>query len=162
MLAGCLCASLFLAARRRGQERRLMAGLAAGGGVLALAGHLLPPLRFLPEAGSTDWWVDPRTFLLRLGIVLLLLGVTFLYGLARSPRKSLLLDVSRESLFVYVAHLLLIYGPFWGGKSTADVVGRTQGPLVCLLASIVLAALMVAGARAWGRVSQRKALVAGR
>jgi uncharacterized membrane protein len=161
MLAGAVCASLFLSARRSSKERRLMAGLTALGVVLTFAGRLLPPLRFLPEAASTDWWADPRTFLLRLGLVLLLLGACFLYGLVHCPRKSLLLDVSRESLFVYVAHLLLIYGPFWGGKSTADVVGRTQGPLVCLLASIALAALMVAGASAWGQVKQRKALVTG-
>ncbi|MFB3778949.1 MAG: heparan-alpha-glucosaminide N-acetyltransferase domain-containing protein [Bryobacteraceae bacterium] len=160
MLAGALCASLFLAERRKENERGFMAWLAVVGLALAAAGHFLPPLRFLPRAQDADWWADPRTFLLRLGLVLLLLGACFLYGLRRSPRKSVLLDVSRESLFVYVAHLLIIYGPFWGGKSMADVVGRTQGPLVCLLASVALAAVMLAGARAWSRLKRRPAIPA--
>ncbi len=182
MLAGAVCASLFLAFRRAGavgqaisvcgrqgrrqktiacptvKERRFMAGLAAAGALLAVAGRLLPPLGFLPEAASTDWWADPRTFLLRLGLVLMLLCACYLYGMTRSPRNSVLLDVSRESLFVYVAHLLVIYGPFWGGRSTADVVGRTQGPLMCLAATVALAALMIAGARVWGQIKQRKRL----
>jgi len=162
MLAGAAFASWFVGARRRGMERPFMLQLAVLGIACILVGQFAGPFRFLPEAASTNWWADPRAFLLRLGIVLLLLGACYCYGLARTPRKSPLLDVSRESLFVYVAHLLLIYGPFWGGRSTAEVVGRTQGPVTCLVASVALASLMVAGARAWSALKQRKILPHGR
>jgi uncharacterized membrane protein len=155
MLAGATCASLFLAFSRSRSVRRFMAGLAAAGALMAIAGRLLPPLSFLPGAVNTDWWADPRTFLLRLGLVLLLLCACYLYGVVRSRQGSILLDVSRESLFVYVAHLLVIYGPFWGGRSAADVVGRTQGTLACLAGTAALAALMIAGARTWGQIKQR-------
>ena len=154
MLAGVACASWFLDARRRGAERSFMLQVAFVGIAWVLVGKYSGPFRFLPEADSTDWWADPRTFLLRLGIVLLLLGVCYSYGLMRAPSKSFLLDVSRQSLFVYVAHLLVIYGPFWAGRSTADVVGQTQGPAICLAASVTLAGMMVAGARAWGALKQ--------
>ncbi len=158
MIAGALCAHVFLPARRQGRERQFMTGVAVLGAAMALAGYFLPPLSFLSAAAGASWKADPRTFLLRLGIVLLLLWVCWLYGLFRSPRQSLLLDVSRESLFVYVVHLMLIYGPIWGGASVSDMVGKTRGPAECAAASVVLAVLMVAGARGWGAIKRRRSL----
>jgi surface polysaccharide O-acyltransferase-like enzyme len=154
MLAGAVCASWFLAARGSGREKQFMTGLAAAGAVMVVLSRLLPPLGFQTKA----WVADPRTFLLRLGIVLLALAACWVYALYRAPRKSLLLDVSRESLFVYVAHLLVIYGPIWMGHSLADIVGMTQGPLMCALGSVALAALMVGTARGWGAVKRRRSL----
>jgi hypothetical protein len=72
------------------------------------------------------------------------------------------LDVSRESLFVYVAHLTLIFGPFWMGKSLADIVGMTQGPLPCALGSVALAGLMILSAKAWPVLRQWLATAASR
>jgi uncharacterized membrane protein len=158
MLAGAICAAWFLTVQGKGREKQFMTGLAAAGAAMVLLGRLLPPLRFLPEGATAAWQADPRTFLSRLGIVLLLLSACWVYGLFRAPRKSLLLDVSRESLFVYVVHLLVIFGPFWRGGSLADIVGKTQGPLGCTLGSFALAALMVGTARGWGAVKQRRSL----
>lgn len=154
MLAGAICASGFLAARGQGKEKQFMAGLAAGGAVMVVLGRLLPPL----GSPTAAWQADPRTFLSRLGIVLLLLVACWIYGLYRAPRKSLILDVSRQSLFLYVVHLMLIYGPFWMGRSLADIVGMTQGPLPCALGSVALAAVMVGTARGWGAVKRRRSL----
>jgi uncharacterized membrane protein len=159
MLAGAVCASWFLAARGNGREKRFMTGLAASGALMVVLGNVLPPLRFLPEGATAAWVADPRTFLSRLGIVLLALAACWVYGLYRAPRKSLLLNVSRESLFVYVAHLLVIYGPFWMGSSLADMVGMTQRPLSCALGSVALAAMMVGTARGWGAVKRRRSLL---
>lgn len=152
MLAGAVCASWFLAARGKDREKQFMAGLAAAGAVLVVLGN------FLPEGATAAWQADPRTFALRLGIVLLALAACWVYGLYRAPRKSVLLDVSRESLFVYVAHLLVIYGAFWMGRSLADIVGKTQGPLSCTLSSVALAAVMMGTARGWGAVKRRRSL----
>jgi uncharacterized membrane protein len=158
MLAGTLCASVFLPAKRRGRELQCMTGVAVVGAAMALLGYFLPPLRFLPEAEATTWKADPRIFLLRLGSVLLLLGACWLYGVFRSPSQSVLLDVSRESLLVYVAHLMLIYGPFWGGDSLAGIVGRTRGALECVVGSAVLAVIMMGAARGWGVIKRRRSL----
>jgi uncharacterized membrane protein len=158
MLAGTLCASVFLPAKRRGREWQCMTGVAVVGAAMALLGYFLPPLRFLPQAEAATWKADPRTFLLRLGIVLLLLGACWLYGVFRSPSKSVLLDVSRESLLVYVAHLTLIYKSFWGGGSLAYRVARTWSPLECGLATMALAAMMIGAARGWGAIKRRRSL----
>ncbi len=158
MLAGAICAAWFLAARGKGKEKQFMAGVAAAGTLMVVLGRLLPPLGFLPEGATAAWQADPRTFVSRLGIVLLVLATCWVYGLYRAPRKSLLLDVSRESLFVYVGHLLVIYGPFWRGRSLSDMVGQTQGPLLCALGSLALAAVMMGTARGWGAVKRRRSL----
>jgi uncharacterized membrane protein len=150
MIAGAACASWFLAARAAGKERQFMGWLAGAGLLLLLMGL------FLPGGATASWQADPRMLLLRLGIVLLLLTACWLYGLVRAPRKSLLLDVSRESLFVYVAHLLIIYGPFWKGHSLASLIGMTHGPAWCAVGSLALAALMLGGARGWTAVKRRR------
>ncbi len=155
MLAGAACGSWFLSARRAARERQFMWIVAVVGAAWVITGRFAAPFGFLPQAAQTDWWADPRTLLLRLGIVLLLLCVCYLYGLWRQPLTSPLLDVSRESLFVYVAHLLVIYGPFLGGRSLADAVGQRLGPAACAVASLALAVLMIAGARFWGPLKQK-------
>ena len=141
MLAGALCASCFLASL----ERRFMAVTAALGAGMALVGKAMPSL-------SPNWRADPATFLMRLGIVLMLLAICWLYGLYRQPPRSVLLDVSRESLFVYVVHLTIIYAPIMAGVSLVSLIGKTRTPLECALGSVVLAALMIGGARAWSMV----------
>jgi uncharacterized membrane protein len=157
MLAGAICASWFLAARGKGKEKQFMAGLAAFGALMVVLGDVLPPLGFLPEGATAGWRADPRSFFSRLGIVLLVLAACWVYGLYRAPRKSLLLDVSRESLFVYVVHLLVIYGPFWTGGSLSYIVGKTQGPLACSLGSAALAGLMILSAKTLRVLKQRRA-----
>ena len=141
MLAGALCASCFLASL----ERRFMAVTAGLGAGLAVLGKTVPSL-------SPNWRADPATFLMRLGIVLMLLAICWLYGLYRQPPRSVLLDVSRESLFVYVVHLTIIYAPIMAGVSLVSLIGKTRTPLECGVGSVVLAALMIGGARAWSMV----------
>ena len=157
MLAGALCASWFSATREGEGQERFMAGLALLGGALLLLGYTLPPLSFLPRASAPDWRADPRSFLLRLGLVFLLLLACWLYGRWRAASESWILLVSRESLFVYVAHLTVLYGRYWNGESLADRLGNRQGPLVCAAASVALAVVMVFGARLWERFKRWRA-----
>jgi len=65
------------------------------------------------------------------------------------------LDVSRESLLVYTAHLLFIYGLFWNEKSLAFWCGGTFGIGQCVMATLGLILLMVASAKIWGWLKQR-------
>ncbi len=156
MIAGAACASWFLAARKAGKEKPFMTRVAGAGLLMILLGFLLPPLSFLPAGATAGWKADPRTLLQRLGIVLLLLTACWVYGLIRAPKRSFLLDVSRESLLVYVVHLLVIYGPFWKGDSLSYLIGTTRTPLECAMGSVALATLMVLMAKGWGEFKKRK------
>jgi uncharacterized membrane protein len=151
MLAGALCASLFLDARE--QESRFMLWLSGLAAVFVALGLALPELPLAPGSTETPWQADPRTFILRLGLVFVLLCVCWLVDRRRQSGESWLFLVSRESLFVYVAHLAVLFAPVFGGRSLADVAGKSMGPGWCVLASLALLAAMVIGARGWRRVA---------
>jgi hypothetical protein len=60
------------------------------------------------------------------------------------------LDVGRESLMVYTAHLLVIYGRFWNERSLAFYYGETWSVTQCIASTLLLAAVMSAAAIGWG------------
>lgn len=145
MLAGALGASLYLSPSA---GDRILPGMAASGLLLAIMSGLARTGR----ASNVPWAADPRTFFLRLGIVLGLLGACWWAGRRGEPRThSLLLTMSRESLFIYVAHIVLLFAPLWAGRSLAQILGRTHGPVYCAAASAVLIALMALAASLWAR-----------
>lgn len=154
MLAGALCADLFLAARDR--ESRYMRWLAGWAAVFVTLGLLLPDLTLTPAETGMSWHADPRTFILRLGLVLLILCFCWLADRRRSSGNSWLFLVSRQSLFVYVGHLAILFAPVLGGKSLAQAAGQSLGPVSCMLASAALLAVMVVGAEGWSRWRARE------
>lgn len=90
---------------------------------LILSGLLVPPFIYLARSvgpsmpwDSTWWQASPGLFLFRLSGIALLWGALYLFEARlrrfRSGRVTTLLG--RESLFMYVSHLLIVYGD--GGK----------------------------------------------
>lgn len=71
------------------------------------------------------------------------------------PVLPFVFDVSRESFLVYVAHLLIIYGEYFNGKSIESLYGKTFNILDCAIATLVLVALMIATAKFWGWLKGR-------
>jgi len=157
MVAGALCASLFLDARRNGHEQRFTLYLFSTGLAFTILGQTLPEGLLHPGIATTSWQANPRTFVLRLGLVLLLLVAWQLLEKSRVPGDRWLLLVSRESLFVYVVHLSILFIPMLGTRSLARVVGRTLGAGQVALASLVLLVAMIAGAWGWNRLKARLA-----
>jgi hypothetical protein len=124
-------------------------------GVLIVAGSLLIELPVRFAGVSTAIRANPLFFGSRLGIVLLLMLICWYYVEKRRPEQSFVLDVSRESLLVYTAHLLFIYGRFWNEKSLAFWYGGTFGISQCVMATFGLILLMIASAKTWGWLKQR-------
>jgi len=150
MLAGALCASLYPAAPAQGGERVVWPQLAGAALALIAFGALAPPLTWLPGGASANWAADPRSFALRLGIVLALLWACRACAQRHHARESSwLLIMSRESLFVYVGHILFLFAPLAGGRSVAQLLGQSHSPLFCALASLILIAVMTAAAWLW-------------
>jgi uncharacterized membrane protein len=124
-------------------------------GVLIVGGTLLSELPVRIPLVSSAIRANPLFFASRLGIVLLLMLLCWYYAERRKTEKSFVLDAGRESLVVYTAHLLVIYGQYWNDKSLAYWHGGTLGVVQCILATLGLMILMVAGAKVWGATKRR-------
>ncbi|MEK6650041.1 MAG: heparan-alpha-glucosaminide N-acetyltransferase domain-containing protein [Bacteroidota bacterium] len=104
---------------------------------------------------ANPWFVAER-----LGALLVILSLLGSWSLRRSGTPFILRDVSRESLQVYVAHLMIIYGDWIDGSSLAyhykqrfDLVS-VAGITVALMAAMVLTAW---GWQTWKRASPESA-----
>lgn len=98
---------------------------------------------------------DPLFFLLRFGLVLLLLAACRWWVLYRKTERSFLLDAGRESLLVYVGHLQILYATVFGLPSLVHWIAGSFSPLECLAATMALAAIMVVASKYWGALKQR-------
>jgi uncharacterized membrane protein len=157
LLLGAVTGHLFMNARARaeeGAERHFMRGLAAAAvGVLLLSLASAPFERLLYPVYNY-WRTGPSFVFLRLALVALILYGLFLYEKRRGvSARSLVTLAGRESLLVYVAHLMLIYGQFVG-PSLAERTRGTFGYLESSAFTVALVALMFGAALGWERLKK--------
>ncbi len=162
LLAGAVAGLLAGQARRRGREKEFFRRLAAAGLALTLV-SLLAPLRPLQAAGAgVPWKETPAGFFTRLGLVLLLLCLGRAWEAWLRGRPTWVAVAGQESLPVYVVHLQIVYGSYFGGHSLSYLVGKTCPPLGVAIMASALVALMVALAVAWNRLKRRRPVPARR
>jgi membrane associated rhomboid family serine protease len=128
--------------------------LALLAGILLLGGTFLVDLPSKIPFMSTAIRANPVFFASRLGIVFLLLVACWYYAEWRKTERSVVLDVSKESLLVYTAHLLVIYGRFWNGNSPAHSYGGSFSISQSVVATVGLILLMLVLAKGWTTLKQ--------
>lgn len=159
MLIGGAVALRYLEKTEAGREREFIWRTAwVGMGLIALA-HLVSWFPLRQDYLTSSPQANPLLFATRLGCVLLLLTACW-HCSTRLGEWSFILDASRESLFVYVAHLVIIYSLSWHKVTLAKAYGKSLGVMECLLVSLMLIALTGLGANVWGRLKQRSASAA--
>jgi len=106
-----------------------------------------------------NYWIGPSFFMLRLGLVLLLCALMYLYERKKgvSPRSFVSL-VGRESLLVYATHLMLVYGRF-GYFTFTDRVNQSFGYGEATVTALILIGLMYLLALGWSRIKSAPARV---
>ncbi|PKL83598.1 MAG: hypothetical protein CVV24_04255 [Ignavibacteriae bacterium HGW-Ignavibacteriae-3] len=92
---------------------------------------------------------NPLWFTERFGVILLSLGIFWFYLNKKENYKSLILDVSRESLLIYWVHLQLIYRELIGARSLVQISNQNYNFLECTVVTIILIGLMLVLAKAW-------------
>lgn len=160
IFAGAITGYTFACARGKEPEgeykatSRMMWRLLITGIVLLLAGVLIEPLVRSVYTAYDYWRFSPSFVLLRTGMVMTLCWGMFMYERHRgvSPR-SLVTLIGRESLVVYVVHLLLIYGDL-GTFNFQKTVGHTFGYGAAAATTVVLLVLMALLAWRWSRVKK--------
>ncbi len=149
LMFGAVAAFAHKKARVNASETRYFQRLALLGGILLVGGTFLVDLPSKVPFMSTAIRANPVFFVSRLGIVFLLLVACWQYAEWRKTERSFVLDVSRESLLVYTAHLLVIYGRFWDGNSPVYYYGGTFSLLQSAIATLALILIMILCAKAW-------------
>lgn len=160
IFAGAIAGYAYTSARGKEPEgehhatSRMMRRLLITGIVLLVAGVLIEPFAQSVYATYDYWRFSPSFVLLRVGIVMMLCWGMFLYERHRgvSPR-SLVTLIGRESLLVYVLHLLLLYGDF-GPFNFQKTVSHTFGYGAAAVTTIVLLVLMALLAWRWSRIKK--------
>ncbi len=131
-------------ARNRAPVRILVLGAVA-----AAAGFFLIPLEkhFLVDPHFPHY--SPTWFLLRLGLLLIILyGITVYEG-RRDPGSSIIKLFGRETFFVYVLHLVIVYGSSLSFPSLVNLIGPNLSYAECLGVFLVLSAAMYFAAWGW-------------
>lgn len=154
LMFGAVTAFAYGRARSVGKEVGYFRALAVIGFSLLVCGSLFIELPIRIPNVSTAIRANPLFFASRLGIVLLLLTACYYYAQQRKTERSFVLDVSKESLLVYTAHLLFIYGEYWNEKGLAYWYGGTFSVVQCILATGGLTLLMLIAARGWSWLKQ--------
>ena len=117
VLAGGAIGLWLDAVRTPRQERLANGALAAMGAAIALGGYgasFLPPL----YEETSFWTSSPTFFFVRLGVLLVMLPIAYLWNADRKgPRRTFLFsgrsplaEFGRSSLFVYWIHVEMVYG----------------------------------------------------
>jgi surface polysaccharide O-acyltransferase-like enzyme len=155
MMAGGYFAMDYLRAKQANDEKGFLRRIGIVGLVMVVGGRLAAAVPSYIAHASTDARANPFFFFERLGIVLLFLLLCWWYAEWRKTQKSFILDVSRESLSVYAAHLVVIYGMFYYDTSFSYLYGGKLTVLECGAATIVLIIVMVYAARLWTWLKQQ-------
>ncbi len=154
LFIGGIASYLYRDAKKGGaqQEQRFFFRTGALALLLIVFGRILlsPALNFQQYlAPIRPNWVF---FLYRLGWVLAILTLCrWLDGTARG-KMNWVVAAGRESLLVYVAHLMVLYRHVPGLPNMVEYIGKTLSFSEALLFSLALAALMVGMAILWGKV----------
>jgi hypothetical protein len=153
VFSGAYVAKYYIKARQENREKELAKKLIIIGTVFYLVSVVVQYI-ILPTQ-LAEFRPNPFFFFERFGIILLLLGIFWFYLQSKENYKSLILDVSRESLLVYWVHLQLIYREIFWGKSLIQISEQSYNLLQCLIVTAVLIILMLALAKVWSNLKRK-------
>ena len=119
VFAGAFLGELLTAATTAADEWRMNRWIMAAGVALMPAGYGGAQLPSLYPPGQSNFWTSsPTYFFIKMGVMLVLMGLIYIYvqrpfsAEPRNPAWSPMLEFGRSSLFVYWIHVELVYGIF--------------------------------------------------
>ncbi len=160
MMAGGYYAMDFMKARQTGTEKAFLRRLGISGVIMTVGGRLLTTVPSYVSHVSTNIRANPFFLFERLGIVLLLLLACWYYAEWRKTERSFVIDASKESLSIYAAHLLVIYGMFYYDMSLSYLYGGKLSVVECAIATLALISAMVYAAKLWTWLKQQHVYLA--
>ncbi len=122
---------------------RVMLWMMLIGLAISMAAHQLSNLGYSIYAKSEFWLNSPAMIMIKLGVVLALLALSFLWvNLGAPQRWSVFRQLGTTSLLVYWVHIELVYGRWFGiwkeGLSVAQVLAFTSILIALMIVISVL------------------------
>jgi len=150
LMLGGACAITYGKADEANGKLGLMRRTAILGMVLIAARYLFAHYGFPWPYGSSNVRAHPVFFALRVGYVFL--WVWICWQLQKQPAipSGWIMTLSRESLLVYVAHIVFLYHFPLGSSSLARTFGKSLSLWECAGVTFALIVLMWAMALGWG------------
>jgi hypothetical protein len=157
LFTGVIVSWEFLLARDQRREEAFMVKLFFLGAVVILSGMAFDFIPFSLYPTYNYWFTSPSYFLVRNGALMVLLPIFWYVGRTRDQIPRYLTVLGVESLFVYVLHLIVIYGsvlnPVWNLQA---VMGTSVGILSSLLILACVILSMLGLAMVWNYVKQKR------
>jgi hypothetical protein len=155
LLLGGACATTYSHADQADKTLSFMRRTALVGTVLIALGYVFARYGFPWPYGSNSIRAHPVFFALRVGYVFLWVWVC--WQLQRHPAipSGWIMTLSRESLLVYVAHIVFLYHLPLGNASLDRIFGRSLSLWECAIVTLALIVLMWALALGWSWLKSR-------
>ena len=159
-LCGAATAYFYLYAKENKRIPHFHKWLTISGIAMVIIGHitLLENSPFFIKMYRPNWLF----FVLRIGYVFSLLSLCMYYEIKKNPKKSFVLEVSRESLLIYWLHLQVLFRKVWDETSIETIINYRFGVIECIVSTIALIVLMIYSAKLWGYVKKEHPVIAQR
>lgn len=110
LYGGVIVSWEFLISYEKGDVSKFVYKLAVIGAVAVIAGYLFDiiPINVYPTYNY--WFTSPNYFLVRIGSVMILISAFWYFSVKITNYNRIITVLGVESLFVYVLHLLILYG----------------------------------------------------
>jgi len=148
-LLGGACATTYKHADEAGTTVGFMRRTAIVGMVLIAVGYAFARYGFPWPYGSSSVRAHPVFFALRVGYVFLWVWVCWQLQNHPAIPSGWIMTLSRESLLVYVAHIVFLYHLPLGNASLARIYGKSLSLWECAAVTVALMLLMWVISLSW-------------
>jgi uncharacterized membrane protein len=132
--------------------------LLGAGAAMVVAANVFGSLPVAPFGPSDFWSTSPNQFLLRAGLILMVLGLLAHLSRRLNHLPHVFTAMAQESLLVYYVHLCIVYGSVWNrGLQSAFGPTLSVGRAFLLVAALVSAMAILASAWNWFKHAQQRA-----
>ncbi|MBI4547268.1 MAG: hypothetical protein HY707_04755 [Ignavibacteriae bacterium] len=157
LFAGVLVSWEFLVAMEKQQAHRFIRNLTLFGVIFIASGIMFDALPIRIYRTYDFWYTSPNYFLIRLGALMLLTGGAWYMARKRTRVNPLLTVFGKESLFVYVLHLVVLYGSAANPEMNVQTVLGINLPLLQSIGLFVLFTLvMLLATLVWNYLKEKR------
>jgi len=158
LFAGVAVSRRFVIAAENGTVPRFMKQLALWGMLASAAGFLNTLIPYSLYQSYNFWYTSPSYFLIRMGVLFMATAGFWWAGRVLSPALGSVLVLGKESLLVYVLHLIILYGSVLNGSDSLTGYLPTElGLLESIGVFAGLSVLMYFCARWWNGLKNANA-----